>query len=468
MFKRTLSTFDATMVVAGSMIGSGIFIVSADIARTVGSPGLLLLVWLVTGVMTLFAALSCGELAGMMPEAGGQYIYIREAFGPLPGFVFGWTQFAVIQTGTIAAVAMAFAKFTSVLFPVFASSNVLIDLGLTEISTAHILAIGSLLVLTYLNAGGVSLGRVVQNLFTSTKVLAVVGLAVVGIIIGVNTEAFVMNTSALFTSIPAPSHEALTVSLFATAMVGSLFSSDAWNNITFIAGEVKDPRRSIPRGLFFGVLIVSVLYFATNIAYISLLPLQGAEGGATVLERGMMYPVDERVGTAAAEVMFGAAGATIMAVLIMISTFGCNNGLTLAGARAYWAMAQDKLFFKGAGELNKNRVPGKALWIQFVWASLLCLSGSYGDLLDYVVLGVIIFYSVTILGIFRLRRTRPHVERPYKAFGYPVIPALYIAAAAFIGVSLLIHKPQYTWPGLVIIATGIPIYYIWRRVNRTT
>lgn len=455
-FQKALGVYDATMIVAGSMIGSGIFIVSADVARTVGSPGLLLLVWGITGLLTLIAALSYGELAGMMPQAGGQYVYLREAFGPMSGFLYGWTLFTVIQTGTIAAVAMAFAKFTAVLIPWFSEKHVLFNVGL-DISGAQVLAIASIVGLTALNARGVRAGRIVQNLFTSTKVIAVVALAVIGIIYGIGTDAFTQNFSHLFSGEGAAQPLnmdtwSMMIPMIAVAMVGTIFSSDAWNNITFVAGEVKDPHRTIPRALAFGVTMVTVLYLAANVAYLSVLPLDAIKSAA-----------NDRVGTAAAEVIFGPAGAIIMAVLIMISTFGCNNGIILSGARAYWAMSKDNLFFKGAGQLNKNDVPGNGLWIQAAWASALCLSGSYGDLLDYVVFAVLIFYVLTILGIFRLRMTRPDAERPYKALGYPIVPALYVVLALFICVMLLIYKPNYTWPGLVIVASGVPVYFLWKQ-----
>ncbi|MBI2794368.1 MAG: amino acid permease [Ignavibacteria bacterium] len=460
MFKRTFGTFDATMIVAGSMIGSGIFIVSADIARSVESPLLLMMVWVVTGVLTLIAALSYGELAGMMPHAGGQYVYLREAFGPLPGFLYGWTLFAVIQTGTIAAVAMAFAKFTSVLIPFFSDKNIVFTWrlapGTWHVTGAHILAIVSIIFLTALNARGVRLGRFIQNIFTSTKVVAVVALALIGIVVGWGSTSFTVNIQSFNST-------SFVLTAFVAAMVGSIFSSDAWNNITFIAGEVKEPHKTIPRGLAYGVIIVTVLYLAVNVSYLTLLPVHGVSDGASVIERGISYTTNDRVGTAAAEVMFGGAGAVIMAVLILISTFGCNNGLILSGARAYWAMARDKLFFKGAGDLNKNDVPGKGLWIQAVWASALCLSGSYSDLLDYVVFAVLIFYALTIGGIFRLRFTRPDADRPYKAFGYPWLPLLYIILAVTICIVLLVAKPNYTWPGLMIVAVGLPVYFFWKQ-----
>lgn len=465
-FRRTLGLFDATMLVAGSMIGSGIFIVSADIARQVGSPLLVLLVWALTGLLTIIAALSYGELAGLFPQAGGQYVYLRESFGRMSGFLYGWTLFTVIQTGTIAAVAMAFAKYTSVFLPSVSEKNVLIDLGLwgLTINGAQVFAIISVLVLTAINARGVNLGKLIQNTFTTTKIVSVVSIALAGLLVGWGSGAFDGNLGSIATSqIPAPSSSMPWLAMIAVAMVGSVFSSDAWNNITFAAAEVKDPQRTIPRALVGGVLLVTALYILTNLAYLSVLPLGGSETGATALERGIAYATNDRVGAAAADVMFGPIGAGIMAVLIMISTFGCNNGLILSGARAYYAMASDKLFFRSAATLNKNDVPSRSLWMQAAWASVLCLSGRYGDLLDYVVFAVLIFYVLTIIGIIKLRRTRPDLPRPIKAVGYPILPALYIVIALGICVCLLIYKPNYSWPGLIIVATGVPVYLFWSK-----
>ncbi|MBS1560851.1 MAG: amino acid permease [Bacteroidetes bacterium] len=449
-FKRALGLFDATMLVAGSMIGSGIFIVSADIARITASPMLLLVVWGITGLITITAALSYGELAGMMPEAGGQYVYLREAFGPLAGFLYGWTLFTVIQTGTIAAVAMAFAKYTGLLQPFFAEDHRIFSIGTWGVSWAQVLAIATILFLTAVNARGVSVGKIIQNVFTSTKVISVVALALLGIIIGRGSDAFHMNMSGVTDLVP--SEPLALLPMLAVAMVGSIFSSDAWNNITFAAAEVKDPKKTIPLSLLYGVLLVTVLYLLANIAYLCLMPLNEIASAQK-----------DRVGAAAAQVMFGPPGATIMAILIMVSTFGCNNGLILSGARAYYAMALDKLFFKKAGELSEKQVPRNALWIQAAWASALCLSGTYGNLLDYVVMAVLLFYIATIAGIFRLRKTQPNAPRPYKAFGYPVLPALYILAATFICVSLLMYKQEYSLPGLVIVLLGVPVYYVWGR-----
>lgn len=464
-FHRSLGLFDSTMLVAGSMIGSGVFIVSADIARTVGSPSLLLLVWGITGLLTLIAATSYGELAGMMPQAGGQYVYLRKSFGPLAGFLYGWTLFTVIQTGTIAAVAMAFAKFTAVLVPSMSEKAVLFDLGFLTISPAQILAIVIIVLLTALNARGVELGKIIQNTFTSTKIISVVGLALVGLIIGLTRN----DVGAVFSQASTIQFDTplVLMTAIAVAMVGSVFSSDAWNNITFAAAEVKEPNRTIPRALIYGVVLVTALYILTNLAFVMLMPTMGDPAGADAMARGISHATNDRVGSAAAEVMFGGAGAAIMAVLIMVSTFGCNNGLILSGSRAYFAMAADGLFFKRAAVLNAKGVPASSLWIQCIWASALCLSGTYGALLDYVVIAALIFYSLTILGIFRLRRTQPLAERPIKAFGYPFLPALYIVAATFICVVLLIEKPGTTWPGFLIIALGVPVYFAWTTARRS-
>ncbi len=479
-FKRELGLFDSTMIVAGSMIGSGVFIVSADIARTVGSPGMLLLVWLVTGLLTLIAALSYGELAGLFPQAGGQYVYLREAFGPMAGFLYGWTLFAVIQTGTIAAVGMAFAKYTSAVLPMVGEANVLFSLWGFSVNAAQVFAIASIVGLTALNVRGVSLGKLVQNTFTTTKIVSVIALAIAGIAYGLSNGTFSAALGALWTDgvssfvpkLPAAQQESYGfisrhgmpfLAAVAVSMVGSVFSSDAWNNITFAAAEVKHPERTIPRALLFGVVIVTALYLLTNLAYIAVMPIGGSPDASTALGRGIAFATNDRVGAAAAEVIFGTSGGLIMAVLIMISTFGCNNGIILSGSRAYYAMAEDGMFFRRAATLNTNGAPAASLWMQAVWASALCLSGTYSDLLDYVVFAVLIFYILTILGIFRLRGSRPELPRPIKAIGYPALPALYIFVAASICVCLLIYKPNYSWPGLLLVASGVPVYYFWRR-----
>jgi APA family basic amino acid/polyamine antiporter len=473
-FKRSISLFDATMMVAGSMIGSGIFIVSADIARQVGSPYLLLGVWLITGVLTLVAALSYGELAGMMPKAGGQYIYLREAYNPLAGFLYGWTFFTVIQTGTIAAVVVAFAKYTAVFIPFFSEKHILLNLAGLPISGAQLLAIGCIVLLTFINSRGIEGGKTVQSVFTSTKLLALIGLIIAGFIAAISYNVIPQNFGV---SWPAVKSQIINGSLvrenlstvgiivaLGVSQVGSLFSSDAWNNITFIAGEVKKPERNIPLSLFFGTLIVTVLYLAANVVFLLLVPMQGVPDGADVAARGIQFCTSDRVGEAAASVIFGGWGSRIMAILVMISTFGCANGLILAGARVYYAMAKDNLFFKQAASLNSRQVPANALIMQSIWASLLCLSGTYGNLLDYVIFAVLIFYVLTIIGIFVLRRKQPNTERPYRAIGYPVIPALYVFLALGICIILLIYKPAYTWPGMIIVSLGIPVYFLTKRM----
>lgn len=472
-FKQEMGLFDSTMLVAGSMIGSGIFIVSADIARTVGSSGLLLLVWLIAGVITLIAALSYGELAAMMPRAGGQYVYLREAYNPLVGFLYGWTLFAVIQTGTIAAVAVAFAKFASVLLPWFSNKHILVTILGLNISAAQLLAITIVIILTGVNLLGVRQGKLVQNIFTVVKIISLASLILLGIYTGLNSQTIISNfqnmwqgqwihTDSTHTWVETLSGFTI-IAAIGAAMVGSLFSSVAWENITFTAGEVKNPKRNLPLSLLFGTGIVTLIYMVVNVTYLFLLPVKGSATATSVAGLGIQYAADDRVATAAANVIFGQPAAIIMAVLIMISTFGCNNGLILAGARVYYAMAKDKLFFKSTGKLNKNSVPQNALIFQGVWTCILCLSGTYGQLLDYVVFAVLIFYVLTIAGIFILRKKQPNAERPYKAFGYPYLPAFYIFLASAISIILLIYKPMYTWPGLIIVLIGIPVYYLWKR-----
>jgi APA family basic amino acid/polyamine antiporter len=457
-FKPSLSLLDATMIVSGSMIGSGIFIVSADIARTMGCSGYLLLTWIVSGVLTMIAALCYGELAGMMPRAGGQYVYLREAYNPLIGFLFGWTQFLVIQAGAIAAVAVAFAKFTAVFFPFFSPDNVLLNLGFIKISAAQCLAIASLTVLTIWHTRGIQGGKILQNIFTAAKLIALFGLIVLGIFLGFKSDIWAqnwqhawdpgtMNTSGTITPLAGMA----VVTALGAAMVGSLFSSDAWNNVTFIAGEIKNPSRNIPLSLFFGTLIVSVIYILVNIIYLGVLPLHD-----------IAFAVNDRVGTAAAGALFGNSAAFIMAALIMVSTFGCNNGLTLSGARLCYAMAKDKLFLSQAAQLNSRNVPAGALYIQLIWASILCLSGTYGALLDYTIFAALLFYVLTVAGIIRLRQIQPDTVRPYRTFGYPVLPILYIIVASVIALILLFYKSENTIPGLAIVLLGIPVYY-WQK-----
>jgi basic amino acid/polyamine antiporter, APA family len=475
-FKRELGLLSSTMIVIGSMIGSGIFIVSADIARTVGSPGWLLVVWLLTGILTLIAALSYGELAGMFPQAGGQYVYLRKAYNPLIGFLYGWTLFLVIQSGTIAAVAVAFAKFTAIFVPALSEKNILLAIGNFKISAAQLFAILSIVVLTAVNMRGVKEGKRVQDIFTVSKLIALFGLVIVGMIIGRNEVATTANFADFWTAswtrvsdgnvITRETLSGLAIAAaVGVAMVGSVFSSDAWNNITFTAGEVINPKKNIPLSLALGTATVTFIYITANLAYILVLPVQGTPDGVDALARGIQFATSDRVGTAVMSVIFGETALYLMAALIMISTFGCNNGLILAGARVYYAMSQDGLFFKKAGTLNEKSVPAFALIVQGVWASLLCLSGTYGDLLDYVVFAVLLFYILTIGGIFILRRKLPDAERPYKAIGYPILPALYIVLATLLCIDLLIYKPAYTYPGLGLVLLGIPVYFLWQKKN---
>ena len=476
-FKRTLSLWDATMLVAGSMIGSGIFIVSADMSRHTGSAGWMLLLWLLSGVITVMAALCYGELAGMMPKAGGQFVYIQRAWGNVLSFLYGWTVFTVIQTGVIAAVAVAFAKYTGVFFPFISVENIVADLGLFKISTAQLFAIASIVFLTWINSRGVKDVKLIQSVFTSAKLLALLLLITVGIAVGLNQPWLAQNFSNIWEAKQLTqvadgswvSHSVQGIALIlalGTAIIGSLFSSDAWNNVTFIAGEIKDPRKNIPRSLLLGTTIVTVLYFLANISYLSLLPLTGAADATDVIGQGIQFANNERVGTAAASRILGDNAVYVMAFLIMVSTFGCNNGIILSGARVYYAMSKEGLFFKKAGELNKNDVPGFALIVQAVWASLLCLSGTYGDLLDYVTFASLLFYIITIAGIFILRKKEPDAERPYKVTAYPILPILYIILALTICIILLITKPQNTWSGLFIVLLGLPVYYFSKWQNK--
>jgi basic amino acid/polyamine antiporter, APA family len=456
-FVKALGLTGATTLVMGSMIGSGIFIVSADIARQVKSPGLLVVCWVVGALLTIIAALSYGELAAAMPHAGGQYVYLREAFGRLWGFLYGWTLFVVIQTGTIAAVAVAFAKYTGVFFPSISAGNYLIGSGRLALTTQQLLAIAVIAFLTLVNTRGIRTGAIIQNIFTFAKVASLLGLAVLGFLLGRNPQAIAANFGHFWQS---PSGDVAwgwaAVALVGTAMVGPLFSSDSWNNVTFAAAEVRNPHRNLPLSLGLGVGVVSALYLACNFVYLSVLTFPQIRN----------VPED-RVATAVVATMFGnrggAAATQIMAAAIMVSTFGCLNGIILSGARVYFTMARDSLFFRRAGALNpRTHAPVFALIIQCVWAVLLTLSGQYNDLLDYVIFAVLLFYILTIGGLFRLRRTRPEMERPYRAVGYPVLPALYIAAAGLIEFLLLWNKPTFTVRGLVLVLLGVPVYFLWR------
>lgn len=561
-FKQELKLFDATMIVIGSMIGSGIFIVSADIARTVGSPAYLFLVWLLAGVITLIAALSYGELAGMMPQAGGQYVYLREAYNPLVSFLFGWTVFLVIQTGSIAAIAVAFAKFTGEVIPWFSENNKLLTVtvgGFTwKLSASQPLAIAVVVLLTWINIRGVRQGKIVQNVFTVAKTVALIGLIILGITVGKNAAAISANFSNFWSGNATDISTGTTVSLemlstvmvlsaIGVAMVGSLFASDGWNNVTFIAGEVVRPQRNIPLSLTLGTAAVTLLYMMVTLSYAVTLPVSGdlkgdpwfetavanvaqkgkvsaelrqsfqenghslADGAsiagkarvkengqhrdiawsvrdldreyfverdpqnedrlrvyhpASTEKRGMQQALNDRVGTASSYMIFKEPAVIIMALLIMVSTFGCCNASLLSGARVYYSMAQDGLFFKKVGVLNSRGVPAVGLVVQAVWASLLCLSGKYGDLLDYVIFSQLFFYILTVAGVFILRKKQPNAARPYKTLCYPLLPALYILLGSAICVDLLIFKPNYTWPGLIIVLLGIPVYFVWKKNDR--
>lgn len=470
--KRSLGLIDATSLVAGSMIGSGIFLVTAAMARDVGSAAWILVIWLVTGLLTMSAALSYGELAGMMPNAGGQYVYIQRAYGKLISFLYGWTVFTVIQTGTIAAVAVAFSNYTAVFFPIL--ENKILTIGESfSFTNKQVLAMFVIALLTYINTTGIRSGKIIQVVFTSAKLIALFALITLGIYIGFHTNTFADNFSSMWEAKKTVLEEdgTLTITkLSGIALIGamgatiinSLFSSDAWNNVTFIAAEIKDPKKNIPRSLFLGTLIVTIIYILANIAYLALLPLNGSPDG-TVVQNGIMFASQDRVGAAAASIIMGNVGVLLMAGLIMVSTFGCNIGLILSGGRLFFAMAKDGLFFKRAGELNNYDVPEKALWFQCLWACILCISGKYGDLLTYATFASLLFYILTIGGLFILRKREPDTERPYKAFGYPFVPILYMIITGLICVDLLIYDTRNTGLGLFIVALGVPVYYIFMK-----
>jgi APA family basic amino acid/polyamine antiporter len=505
-FQRKLGLFDATMLVAGSMIGSGIFIVSADISRDVGSSGWLLLIWVLTGVLTIIGALSYAELASMMPSAGGQYVFLREAYGPLVAFLSGWTCFLVIQTGFIAAVGVAFAKFLGVLVPFLGTDSYLMEFASPsihwqipapwmdepmtffkregfKISAGQLVAVAMTIVLTLVNSFGIEQGRWVQNVMTVAKTLGLGLLIVLGLTVAADPEAIQRNfadvwggitTTRTFAEVAkfAPWTPLAVVLVLSGAMVGSLFSSDAWNNITYIAGEVKNPVRTLPWGLLLGTSMVTLLYVLANCAYLTALPMQGTDNAhAATAEhnaflRGIDHARDDRVGTAVLESVSPTFGVTLMAIIIMISTFGCVNGLTIMGARLYYAMARDGLFFQSVGTLNRQGVPAAGLWLQCAWSIVLIFTGSYSELLDYIIFAALMFYILTVSAVFVLRRKKPDMPRPYRAWGYPVVPALYIILCGVIMLSLLVVKPVYSWPSFFIVLTGIPVYYLWRRVNR--
>ncbi|MGY2133963.1 APC family permease [Hymenobacter sp. HD11105] len=469
-FQRAITLFDAIMIVTGSMIGSGIFIVSADISRKVGSPGWLLVVWLITGFITLAGAVSYGELASMFPKVGGQYVYLREAYNKLVAFLYGWSLFLVIQTGVIAAVAVAFARFVGVLVPWFSEQRILFSVLGFEFNSVMLLAVIMLVGLTWVNSRGVRGGKLISNVFGTTKLIALGLLILFGLALGINQEALSVNFSNMWQAASfLPTGESVPLSAWGLigaiglAMTGSLFSSDAWNNIGFSGDEIVRPERTIVLSMAIGTAIVTGLYLLINLVYLLVLPLEGSPGAADIAGRGIMYTQGDLVATAVAESILGRAGAYVMAVLIMISTFGANNSIILSGARAYYAMAKDGLFFPGMARLNKAGVPGVALWAQCLWACLLCLSGSYGQLLNYVMFSVILFYVITIIGIFILRRTRPDAPRPYRALGYPIIPMLYVILASAFCVILLVSPAtaRDSGLGLLLVAVGVPVYFFF-------
>lgn len=461
-FKRELGLLDGTMLVVGSMIGSGIFIVSADIARQVGSAGWLILIWVVTALITMIAAVSYGELSAMFPKAGGQYVYLKEAYNKLIAFLYGWSLFAVIQTGTIAAVGVAFSKFAAYLYEPFSNENILFELGSFQLNAAQIVSIITIIFLTYVNSKGVKDSKILQTILTIIKIMSLFGLIIFGFTLAAKAEVWNANWANVWgsrsfnleTMTWTNINGSLLLSGISAAMVGSLFSSDAWNGVTFIAGEIKNPQRNVGLSLFLGTFIVSIIYILANLMYIAVLPLDVIATAKS-----------DRVAVVAAQYIFGQAGTIIIAVMIMISTFACNNGLIMAGARVYYTMAKDGLFFKKAAVLNSSNVPSWALWSQGIWASALCLTGQYGALLDFVVIIVLVFYILTIYGIFILRRKMPDAERPYRAFGYPVLPFIYIILASALCVGLMVYKTDTCGWGVLIMLLGIPVYYLTKKEN---
>jgi len=462
-FKRALGLFDGTMLVVGSMIGSGIFIVSADITRQVGSAGWVILIWALTAIVTVIAAVSYGELSAMFPKAGGQYVYLKEAYNKLVAFLFGWSFFAVIQTGTIAAVGVAFSKFAAYLYAPLSDENILFSIGGFQLNAAQLVSIATIVLLTYINSKGVKDSKILQTILTIIKILSLFGLIIFGFTLAAKAEIWNANWADAWSTRSFDVKSGTWVNVAGTAllsgiaasMVGSLFSSDAWSGVTFIAGEIKNPQRNVGLSLFLGTFIVSLIYILANLMYLSVLPLHDIATAAK-----------DRVAVAAAQPIFGGVGTYIIAVMIMISTFACNNGLIMAGARVYYTMAKDGLFFRKAAFLNKSSVPSWALWAQCIWASALCLTGKYGDLLDFVIIIVMIFYILTIVGIFILRKRMPDAERPYKAFGYPVLPAFYILVAAAICLGLLVFKTSTCGWGVAIMLVGIPVYYLSKPKNQ--
>ncbi len=468
-FKKEIGLLNATSLVAGSMIGSGIFIVTSIMARDLGGAGWILLAWILTGFLTLAAALSYGELAGMMPSAGGQYVYIQRAYGKMMSFLYGWTVFSVVQTGVIAAVAVAFAKYTAVFFPNLGEN--LIEIGSFKVQYQQLLAILSIVLLTIINNKGVRTGKNIQFVFTAAKMIALFALIIFGLYVGLKSDVLANNFTDMWSASKTTIKDGEKIievlsgigvlGMLGYTIINSLFSADAWNNITFIAGEIKEPQKNIPRSLILGTLIVTIVYLLANLAYFSLLPLEGNYLSTDLAEQGIKYAYEDRIGASAASVIFGNAGVFIMAGLIMVSTIGCNSGLILTGGRLFYAMSKDGLFFKRAGELNQNQVPEKALWLQCIWASVLCLSGKYGDLLTYATFANLLFYILTIYGIFILRKKEPNTPRPYKALGYPIVPIIYILLISLICIDLMIYDTKNTGFGLLLVFIGIPIYYFF-------
>jgi APA family basic amino acid/polyamine antiporter len=469
-FKRSLGLFDGIMLVSGVMIGSGIFLTSAEISRTVGGAGWMMLVWVIGGFMTIVGALSYGELSALYPRAGGQYVFLREAYNPLIAFLYGWAFFIVIECGTIAAVAVAFAKYLAYIFPGVGENNLLFSIGGFHVSIAQVVAIALIVLLSFINTKGINKGRIIQGVFTVAKILALGLLIIFGLWAirsgvlsanwadawkGFHYDSIRTASNAVTFTGAISTHGTELIGLIGVAMVGSLFSSDAWNSVTLIASEVKNPKKNVALSLFFGTLLVTIIYILINIVYVYVLPMHG-----------IAFAEADRVAASASYFIFGEIGAILIAIMIMISTFGCNNGLILSGARVYYTMAEDKLFFPKTAKLNKHGVPGYGIWIQCIWASALCLSGTYSDLLNYIISVVLIFYILTIAGIYILRKKYPDAERTYKAPGYPVLPAIYILLAALICISLFIYRPLYTWPGLGLVILGIPLYYILVRKNK--
>lgn len=469
--KRDLGLFDAILMVVGSMVGSGIFIVSTDMARMVGSPGLLLVTWLGTGLLVMAIALSFGELAAMMPKVGGQYVFLREAYNPLIGFLYGWTYFFVIATGSVAAVEMAFAKYSAALFPAFGEDNILWQIGSWQVSATQVVAMICIILLTAINCQGVRHGKIMQNVLTVTKLVTLVGMIAAGILIGYNHEVVMANFAnfwqAAWTKVTHGGGFQIEelygfgiVTAVATASVFAIFSMDSWSIIAGIAGEIKNPKKTIPLSLTIGVGTVVILYVLANVAYLCVLPLTGSPGADTVVGRGIQFATDGRVGAATIQQVFGPVGGVVLSFLIMLSCFGCSNGVVLGAARVYYAMARDGVFFKKMGELSPKGVPATALLWQCVWTCVLCLTGSFDKLAQYAMLAALLFYVLSVIGVFILRKKKPEAERPYKVIGYPVLPAVAVILMMGIIVDLLYFQSENTLPSLALVLLGVPVFFL--------